>query len=321
MTRLYATGFVSRSDLSSSSSYAPRVFRVVFADGSFSFSDEESVSFRFGDVVAARAANAAVSTDKRLRLPETPRADGADKDGADGADGAENSRRVFFFPLRLRGASSRLRTEAFFSCAEVATPFLDAGVGAEVATPFSWARLRMRIGVLGEGVGRGDENETGAFSSAEVKAAEETRASPAAATRVRRLRAGDGGGAGGGEASPLRLKRGDWRVPVPDRARDVPKRFTRFNCSARPASAAAAPPTLLCGELKKASSGRGSSARGDVSGDRSRAERRGSEGLRAESSWNTGRAPAVAGAGGRVLGRRILEGVTRAAESVARHAR
>jgi hypothetical protein len=124
-----------------------------------------------------------------------------------------------------------------------------------VATPFSWARLRMRIGVLGEGVGRGDENETGAFSSAEVKAAEETRASPAAATRVRRLRAGDGGGAGGGEASPLRLKRGDWRVPVPDRARDVPARFTRFNCSARPASAAAAPPTLLCGELKKASSG------------------------------------------------------------------
>jgi hypothetical protein len=203
----------------------------------------------------------------------------------------------------------------------VATPFLDAGVGAEVATPFSWARLRMRIGVLGEGVGRGDENETGAFSSAEVKAAEETRASPAAATRVRRLRAGDGGGAGGGEASPLRLKRGDWRVPVPDRARDVPARFTRFNCSARPASAAAAPPTLLCGELKKASSGRGSSARGDVSGDRSRAERRGSEGLRAESSWNAGRAPAVAGAGGRVLGRRILEGVTRAAESVARHAR
>lgn len=192
MTRLYATGFVSRSDLSSSSSYAPRVFRVVFADGSFSFSDEESVSFRFGNVVAARAANAAVSTDKRLRLPETPRADGADKDGADGADGAENSRRVFFFPLRLRGASSRLRTEAFFSCAEVATPFLDAGVGAEVATPFSWARLRMRIGVLGEGVGRGDENETGAFSSAEVKAAEETRASPAAARRVRRLRAGDG---------------------------------------------------------------------------------------------------------------------------------
>ena len=46
-----------------------------------------------------------------------------------------------------------------------------------------------------------------------------------------------------------------------------------------------------------------------------------SEGLRAESSWNAGRAPAVAGEGGRVLGRRILEGVTRAAESVARHAR
>ena len=211
MTRLYATGFVSRSDKSSSSSYAPRVFRVVldgvvFADGSFS--DEESVSFRFGNVVAARAANAAVSTDKRLRLPETRGADGADKDGADGADGAENSRRVFFFPLRLRGASSRLRTEAVLSCAEVATPFLDAGVGAEVAPPFSWARRRMRIGVLGEGVGRGDENETGAFSSAEVKAAS-ARASPAAATRVRRLRAGDGGGAGGGEASPLRLKRGD----------------------------------------------------------------------------------------------------------------
>jgi len=201
MTRLYATGFVSRSDLSSSSSYAPRVFRVVFSGGSFS--DEESVSFRFGHVIAARAANAAVSTDKRLRLPETRGAD-----GADGADGAAASR--FLFPLRLRGASSRLRTEAVlsFSCAEVATPCVDAGVGAEVATPFSWARRRMRIGVLGEGVGRGDENEIGAFSSAEVKAAS-ARASPAAARRVRRLRAGDGGGAGGGEASPLRLKRGD----------------------------------------------------------------------------------------------------------------
>jgi hypothetical protein len=90
----------------------------------------------------------------------------------------------------------------------------------------------------------------------------------------------------------------------------VPARFTRVNCSARLSSAAAAAPTLLCGEQKK------SSVSG-VSGDRSRAE--GSEGLRAESSWNAARAPAVAGEGGRVLGRRILEGVTRAAESVARH--
>ena len=179
------------------------------------------------------------------------------------------------------------------------------GVCGDASSRFRAERFgdRRRVGLAGKpGAGRrgGRGRGVGAFCVALAAPARRRRRGGATAPAT-----GSTGGGGGGDA--LRARRGDCRVP--GRGRDVPARFTRVNCSARLSSAAAAAPTLLCGEQKMSVSG--------VSGDRSRAE--GSEGLRAESSRNAARAPAVAGEGGRVLGRRILEGVTRAAESVARH--
>ena len=318
--RLYAMGFVSRSAASSSSAYAPRrggasvpeVFRVFRALGRSAASEDallflsaqgleglegleglfegsagriETAPRAFGPASRAassgalarapRTARAAVSTDRRLRALESPRG------GFETVTARERT-------VRADGvcgdASSRFRTKALL------------GTAAES----DWRR---RPEARGDAAEPGDAKRVGAFSPPASRA----RARAPAARRGDR--AGDGGGTGGGGGGDaLRARRGDCRVP--GRARDVPARFTRVNCSARLSSAAAAAPTLLCGEQKK------SSVSG-VSGDRSRAE--GSEGLRAESSWNAARAPAVAGEGGRVLGRRILEGVTRAAESVARH--